>query len=872
MNLLYSDHAKIGRKLRVMASILAVMLLLYGCARPEGRKGQAGPPSPEKREAIKKEALKKARARVEAREKLRSELKQEATAGKKEAEEKAPAPAAGAETEQVSEQPKLTELTVAEFPGGLQVTVGATSLLQFTAYPLKSPPRLAINIFGTGVGSFKEPSKINQEPVETVSAVYLQDKDITRLEIELSKMVPYSILREENNIVVSFFSKPGAELKPMDAPPSIKVTGMRYGRLAKQKQVRVETDFTGENPQFKVVKLKDPLRLMLEIKDALVIGEQKLEPDVPLGSLKSVSLSQSQEAGRPIARIVALLSQTTPYIVYQEGNTIKLDIAEPPPVVAAAKAPPKAAPTKAAPPKAVPPKPGVEEEKKEVVPRLVRGRYKGAKISLDFQEAEMEDVLRLLAEVSGLNIITGPSVSGSVNLKMEEVPWDQVLDLILRIYGYNFLQEGNVLWIDQKDIIEQEKIARKKRQEALEEEGFTPEGTPIITAKKKKKKVIEYVTRVFYINYMATTRSGTGALTTGGGDDEDEGGGAATGQSTITTEDAPDIWGTITEGLNMILFGTASVEPTRADGKKMLIVNKFAGIIQITATPDDMARAAEFLETVEGAFLRQVMIQATIMEVILSDDFQMGVDWSLVGEIAGDLAGGLGGNLMVDQSMIGVGVPATIPTGVFNFGVTDNDNVTFIIDALSVQGDIHTLSNPKISTLNNQKAVIKVGREEVFFDVVTTVTQGVATLSATAQNITVGLVLDVTPQVNPDGRITMWVHPSITELLETVVGPANATAPRLTTRETDTVITMMSGQTLVIAGLIQDRVQTQRSGVPFLSKIPLLGALFRQSFEMRSKSELVILISPTVIEEDRIKELTMEQVESLKRAPKEFFK
>ncbi len=881
MHLLSPNDKKNVRWLLLAASILVTSLFLYGCAGTEGQKGLSGARASWLKQAAITEARKKAKLRVQARKELRArvrqEVRQQTEAVKEEAApaHKPAAPELKAQAAPQPEKPWLTELNVSEFPGGVKLDIGASSTLQYTSYTQESPPKLTINFIGAGAGALSQPLEIQKGPVNRVIANYLKDKDITRLEVELSETVPYEIGREGNRIIVSLFTRVVEEPQPLDKPPAIKVTNLRYDLL--KGQTRIEADFKGKNPQYKVVRLKEPLRLMLEIKDALVEKELELEPEKPAGALKRVSISQSEKKGRPTGRIVALLAESTPYIVYQEGNTIKVDIDNPPFAAATTQAPPEAKAMATAKKSAA--EGGIRaviaEEAKQKAPAPEQSKkYDGNKISLDFQDAELSDILRLLAEVSGLNIITGPGVSGKVNIKMGDVPWDQALDLILRTQGYDFLKEGTVLWVDKKGIIEREKLARKEKEKKLAEEETLKAKQTAAPAKGKAapgapsaEAAQEYVTRVFAVNYVATERSGSGGLTTSAGSGES----SSTGISTITTEDAPDIWGTITEGLNMILFGVASTETTRSDGQKMLIVNKFAGVIQITAAPDEMARAAEFLDTVEKSFLRQVMIQASIVEVNLSDDFQMGIDWTLVGEIAGDLSGALGGRTLGAQKLIGTGVPSTTPTGLFRLGITDNDSVTLLLDAISSQGEIHTLSNPKISTLNNQKAVIKVGREEVFFNTETTVTQGVSTISATAQNITVGLVLDVTPQVNPDGKITMWIHPSITELLEIVQGPGGATAPRLTTRETDTVVTMKNGQTLVLAGLIQDRKEKRRTGVPFLSKIPLLGALFRSSFEAKSKSELVIFINPTIVDENKITEISADEMKKLKNSPRRFY-
>lgn len=867
-----------------MASVLVILMFISACAKLDEPKRAAGPRTSWLSEAAKKEARERAEKRAEVRSEVQAKVRKELQIEEKVTQKEPPAAAPQPQAPEVKPQPEaakpqLTELNITESPEGIRVAVGSTSLLQYTSYMLESPPRLTIDIFGAGVGAFSQPMEIGKDPLKKIRAAYMEDKDITRVEIELTDKVPYEITRDKNNIVVNLPTKP-AEPEPAEKPPALKVTDLRYREI--EGMVRLEADFSGQNPQYKAIRLKDPPRLVLEITDAVVEKEREMKPEKTLGALKSVSLTQSEAKGRPAARIVALLTELTPYVVYQEGNTIKMDVESPSLRPIAAETPSKAQAQvtkgeKTAPamtPKTPTLPPATEEKLKEApTPGKPGEKYTGSKISLDFQDAELTDILRLLAEVSGLNIITGPRVSAKVNIRMQDVPWDQALNLILRSNDYDFLQEGSVLWIDLKSIIEREKETRKLEQEArAKEEARKAEEAKPTEAKGEKAAPVakkeQYVTRIFSVNYVSTTRSGTGMLQTAKAAEGEEGGGG----STINTEDKPDIWGTITEGLNTILFGAASTETARSQEGKRLIVNKFAGIIQVSTSPDQMAEVAEFLKTVEDSFLRQVMVEAHIVEVLLSENFQMGIDWTLVGRIAGDLRGGLAGGILAQQKLIGAGVPTGVPTDLFRFAVT-NENINIILDAISTQGSINTLSNPKISTLNNQKAVMKVGTEEVVFDVTTTISQGISVTSATAKTVTVGVVLDVTPHVNPDGKITMVVHPNITELLSIEREPrTGVSAPRVSTRETNTIVTLDNNQTLILTGLIRDRTEKTRIGVPFLSKVPLFGAAFRQSVKSKAKSELVIFITPTIIEGGRITELSAEQVKSLQQAPQRFFK
>ena len=385
-------------------------------------------------------------------------------------------------------------------------------------------------------------------------------------------------------------------------------------------------------------------------------------------------------------------------------------------------------------------------------------------------------------------------------------------------------------------------------------------------------------TRIFTLNYITTIRKGTGKLKAvtgvsgyegrGGGRGEGGAGGEeARGGSTIETgPDTADIWKEIEEGLK-----------TMISEKGNLVINKLANIILVTDFSTNLKSIASFLEEVEGSAQRQVMIQAKVVEVILSDQYKLGLDWSAISRI-GSIQGTLSGGMSVAQSL-------SPGTGTFQFGVSNQD-FTVLLDAMAQQGQLNILSSPKISTLNNQKAVIKVGREEIFFepeyDVVTTsdplpgeIKDSRSVLSSVEpQTVTIGVVLDVTPQISSDGYISMNIHPSVTDLVRIeefkLQGEVYATAPVIDIRETDTVVRVREGQTIVIAGMMQDKKRETVTRTPLLGGIPGLGALFRSTDQEKQKTELVILLSPTVLVGKRIDDLSREELRRLEEAKRKF--
>ena len=269
----------------------------------------------------------------------------------------------------------------------------------------------------------------------------------------------------------------------------------------------------------------------------------------------------------------------------------------------------------------------------------------------------------------------------------------------------------------------------------------------------------------------------------------------------------------------------------------------------------NVKRVAEFLEAVEGSVQRQVMIRAKVVDVTLSDDFQMGINWSAVIDALGlNLKAGLSGGKIFQQ-------PGTT---IFETTLTDGD-FSILLRAMSQQGDVNILSSPQISVMNNQKAAMKVVTTEVFFDVQSTIDQDTdeRTTSATRKTLDIGLVLEVTPQISADGQVMMNIHPIITEQIGESTFESEdltLTSPVVAVRETNTVVKVRDGHTIVLAGLIQEKKSETRTKVPFLGDIPGFGRLFRQTERTKRKSELVIFLTPTVLTGKRIEDLSREEM------------
>jgi MSHA type pilus biogenesis protein MshL len=502
------------------------------------------------------------------------------------------------------------------------------------------------------------------------------------------------------------------------------------------------------------------------------------------------------------------------------------------------------------------PQPAPEEKLKEIV---VPQREEAKKVPEKFysffaRDSSIQDVLLAFSRESDLNIVINPEVTGKVTIDLKRVTLKEALSAILTPLGWTYQIEGNLI-----------KILRPQME-----------------------------TRFFTLNYIATKRSGKreiyastgGGLSTSVAVGQQTGGSAGssnarTGYTDLVSVDEMDLWREIQRGLETLVFGSSEEKETAPDkatlarvdekGRK-LIINKSTGIIMVNDYSSNLNKIASYLETVEGSSQRQVTIQAKIIEVILSDDHKEGINWKVLESLprASNLAWGLTNSLgtigfpgSATGYLSGAGTgsstgSSTISTpgtfkinpfgGLFSIGAGGADIVlSDIMQAISDQGDVKVLSSPTISTLNNQKAIIRVGNQDVFFITGAVATQTTVTQTIQPMTIDIGIILDVTPQIAEDGTIIMNIHPSITEKTgEKITPDGKTTFPLMSVRETDTTVRVRDGQTIIIAGLMQEKMDEAFISVPVLESLPWVGGLFRYKTEKKRNAELVIMITPTL--------------------------
>ncbi|HHH36513.1 MAG TPA: pilus (MSHA type) biogenesis protein MshL [Gammaproteobacteria bacterium] len=371
--------------------------------------------------------------------------------------------------------------------------------------------------------------------------------------------------------------------------------------------------------------------------------------------------------------------------------------------------------------------------------------------------------------------------------------------------------------------------------------------------------------RVDYLNisrdnrtsiHVASQISTTGMASVQGENSVSAGSGGSVDNNSITavrSESRHHFWETLTRNILAILGEEVEAGAVMAEaGGDTVIVNREAGLITVRATARQHRQIRTYLERVLTSVRRQVLIEATVVEVQLKDEYQFGVDWSLLTEGSNGFS--------FDQSLLGsnLSTPPFFLLKYTNIGGTLGD-ITAALRTLQTFGDVKVLSSPKIMAINNQTALLKVVDNLVYFtveaDTVTGQSVATTTFTTTVNTVPVGFIMSVTPQINREDMVILNVRPSISRVTGYVEDPNPALAdadvvsriPEIQVREMESILRIGSGQTAVLGGLIQDDVNLQDSGLPLLRRVPLVGRLFNYKHNNIRKSELVIFLRPRVI-------------------------
>jgi type IV pilus assembly protein PilQ len=701
-------------------------------------------------------------------------------------------------------------------------------LENYNAFKLDSPARLVLDIWDIDKGHLKKSIKTKNLFIKKVRIGHHPDKLRFVFDSQKPQLPPYQINRIDNKLIVSIGNVPqpaGPQVLLKEAAASSRVqvkSAIDFKQM--DNKSRIVVPLTGE-PQFEAYALSKNT-IIVDIKNAFVPKHLQRELDTRefKSAVDSVNIQNIKTGNVNDVRILIKLREEAPFEANKEGNAIFVDIEKPKrfeakeegvpalPIAPKVEAPVevkkeevkkeevkkeevKVEPTelkkaekvsprieeKPAPPSLVIEKP--EEEKKLTEEGLPVKVYTGRKLSLDFKDADIKNILRLIAEVSNLNVIAGDDVTGKITMRLVDVPWDQALDIILQTKNLGMSRVGNVIRIAPSDTL------KKEIQAELE-------------AKRAKEKLEDLSTELITVNY-ATAKD-------------------LVPQIKHVLSDRGDIQ--VDERTNILIVKDIA--------KNIVIVRNLVKSLD-TKTPQILIEA-RIVEATKG-FQRELGIK---WGFLIEKDIG-GTATSVGGGIADTTLGTATREAINLPAVARAGVPGSVATAGILEAIFSNGSLSELDIAISAHendGDVKVVSSPKIATLDNKEASIEQGLRIPYPKLTTEGT-------VTTDFIDANLKLTVTPHVTNDGNIKMSIKAKkdAPDFTQTVLG-----VPSIDKKEAITEVLVKDNGIVAIGGIYTIEKTNAAEGVPLFNKIPLLGWLFKREVKEDTRKDLLIFISPKI--------------------------
>jgi type IV pilus assembly protein PilQ len=750
-----------------------------------------------------------------------------------------------------------------------RLTLESSGPLAYTYY---SPDPLTLVVDIPEVDSSRLPSRLNvgTREVESLRVTQLARGDgrsLTRLEVRLASLAPYQIYSKDRTLNL-VFERPGeiaaaaepappvraaeaaapapakAEDVPAAAAPLVtahtepvpqaadaapaaeaqmpsraakaakasRILGVETVEEAGQLALTVHADGSLRYQDF---FLGNPDRLVVDFRDVVAGASRRIAVDRE--PVKAARLAQFSAAEPRVARLVLDLSARTPYRIIEGTDGVRIVFGEgrppqPAPLAAlrtdareeATTEPAVFAPTVSQPaplPAVVMPEPVQEPQEQPAEPPLGEKKWSGHPISLDFKDGDLQDVFRLFADISGLNVVVNPGISGRVTLKLTEVPWDQALDLILKINGLGYAIEDNVLRIARMTDMQKEEADRRK----LTEE------------KALAGDLVDWSRRVYYAkaSELASVLKQAGALSARGQVNID----ART--NTLLMRDLPQYVDKAKALIEDLDIATPQVE---IEARIVVTTRNFTRDLGIQWGFNHI-QSSVYGNTTNQAFPNSIVVN--------------GQGLAATGGLSPDTIGGAAQGIGQGGRGYAVNLPAAganTALGISMGNILGNFNLDVALTALERQGRGRVLSTPKITTQNNQAAEIKQGVQIPI--------QTVANNTVTVAFQDAALTLKVTPQISEAGTVILDVD---LKNDEPDFGRAVNGIPPINTQSAKTQVLVKDGTTTVIGGIYKSSENASQQRTPFLSKLPILGYLFRNKLVIEENSELLLFLTPRIV-------------------------
>lgn len=514
-----------------------------------------------------------------------------------------------------------------------------------------------------------------------------------------------------------------------------------------------------------------------------------------------------------------------------------------------------------APPPAEPGTPDFSPASEDISPVKVK------RVTITARNTPLGDVLHVIAEASGLNLMINRDVllDLPVTLTLRSVTCESALAAIFSTLDYSYTIRDNMLLVEASTT----RIFELGHPALIQ--GYTVDiGGDILGGA---------ITANGSGGSSGSSSSTTSSSSNSGGN---------TGTSTIkgsvqqtakSDTKAFDFWSSLEKSLNDMLkirnsaggenaqalpghsspggtTSAAEAAPAAAPPEQSVTVNRLTGTIVVTATRRNLAMVENYLDTLKRVLNRQVLVEARIIEVQLTDNLKYGVDWSFLEGVRniGDVAAGFGSLTLPNSSLSDV-ANAAVP--LFRLGL-NRSSFQLLLTALKEQGDVKTLSNPRINVMNGQSALLTVGRNFSYISRTSSTTTGsnptTTTFNVETSSILSGMLLGIVPFINAQGEITLTITPIISDLIDleekkvgSGVDQITLSVPTVDLRELSTTVKMRDGEVVVIGGLISKRDKNSDEKVPILGDIPWLGTLFTRKDRQESRSELVVVLQPFLV-------------------------